>query len=174
MKRTSFGNWPCSVARALDLVGDTWTPLVLREAFYGIRRFDDFQQELGIARTTLADRLARLVDAGLLEKHVYDTAPIRHEYLLTEPGRDFYGVLLALTAWGDRWLSGEAGPPVATRHDTCGHDTGAEVVCSHCGQALTWAEVTPRPGPGYPPKLLSRPDIRRRFHLDPEPVAGAH
>ncbi|MFI1913891.1 winged helix-turn-helix transcriptional regulator [Nocardia sp. NPDC020380] len=166
MKRTSFANWPCSVARTMDLLGDWWTPLVLREAFYGIRRFDEFQQELGIARNTLAERLRRLVDAGLLEKHVYETMPVRHEYLLTASGRDFYSVIAAMTAWGDRWLADETGPPVLTHHDTCGHDAQAEVVCSHCKEPLEGAEVTPRPGPGYPPKLLARPDVRRRFRLD--------
>jgi DNA-binding HxlR family transcriptional regulator len=150
----------------MDLLGDWWTPLVLREAFYGIRRFDDFQQGLGIARNTLSERLRRLVDAGLLEKRVYETQPLRHEYLLTESGRDFYSVILAMTSWGDRWLADEAGTLVVTRHDVCGHDAHAEVVCSHCRQPMDWAGVTPRPGPGYPAKLLNRPDIRRRFHLD--------
>ncbi|QHA08904.1 transcriptional regulator [Streptomyces broussonetiae] len=168
MRRTTFANWPCSVARSMDLLGDRWTPLVLREAFYGIRRFDDFQQELGIARNTLAERLRRLVDAGLMERHVYETQPVRHEYLLTESGRDFYPVILAITAWGDRWLAEEAGEPVTTRHDACGHDTRAEVVCSHCKEPLSWGGVTPRPGPGYPPRLLGRPDVRRRFKLDTE------
>ncbi|WP_216901690.1 winged helix-turn-helix transcriptional regulator [Nocardia alni] len=166
MKRTSFATWPCSVARTMDMLGDAWTPLVLREAFYGIRRFDEFQQELGIARNTLSERLRRLVDAGLLEKQVYETMPVRHEYVLTESGRDFFHVILAMTAWGDRWLSGEAGPPVTTRHTTCGHDAGAEVVCAQCGQPMDVQNVVARPGPGYPQKLLSRPDIRRRFHLD--------
>lgn len=166
MRRTSFANWPCSAARTLDLLGDSWTPLVLREAFYGIRRFDDFQRELGIARNTLADRLRRLVDGGLLEKHVYETQPARYEYLLTESGRDFYRVILTMVAWGDRWLADEAGPPVTVRHDTCGHDATAEVVCSHCKEPLAWEDVTWLPGPGYPARLLSRPDVRRRFRLD--------
>ncbi len=166
MKRTSFANWPCSVARTMDMLGDSWTPLVLREAFYGIRRFDEFQRELGIARNTLSERLRRLVDAGLLEKQVYETMPVRHEYVLTESGQDFYRVILAMTAWGDRWLSGEAGPPVTTRHTTCGHDAGAEVVCAHCKQPMNMENVIPRPGPGYPRKLLTRLDVRRRFRLD--------
>ncbi|MEV6833928.1 helix-turn-helix domain-containing protein [Streptomyces sp. NPDC051133] len=166
MRRTTFANWPCSVARSMDLLGDRWTPLVLREAFYGIRRFDDFQQELGIARNTLTERLRRLVDAGLMEKRVYETQPTRHEYLLTEPGRDFFPVLLAIGAWGDRWLAEETGAPVTTRHEPCGHDTRAEVVCAHCKEPLAWEDVTPRPGPGYPPGLLDRPDVRRRFKLD--------
>ncbi|MEY9875574.1 DNA-binding HxlR family transcriptional regulator [Streptacidiphilus sp. MAP12-33] len=169
MRRTSFANWPCSAARTLDLLGDWWTPLVLREAYYGIRRFDDFQRELGIARNTLADRLRRLVEGGLLEKHEYETQPVRYEYLLTDSGRDFYGVILTMVAWGDRWLADEAGPPVTVHHDHCGHDTTAEVVCAHCKEPLDWEDTTSRPGPGYPAKLLSRPDIRRRFHLDARP-----
>ncbi|MDT7556111.1 MAG: hypothetical protein QOI68_581 [Pseudonocardiales bacterium] len=112
MRRTSFANWPCSVARTMDLLGDWWTPLVLREAFYGFRRFDEFQQELGIARNTLADRLRRLVDEGLLEKRAYQSEPVRYDYVLTEMGRDFYGVIAAMTRWGDRWLADEAGPGV--------------------------------------------------------------
>ncbi|MCX5166667.1 winged helix-turn-helix transcriptional regulator [Streptomyces antibioticus] len=166
MRRTSFANWPCSVARTMDLLGDAWSPLVLREAFYGVRRFDAFQQELGIARNTLSERLRRLVEAGLMEKRAYDTQPVRHEYLLTESGRDFYGVILAMTHWGDRWLADEAGPPVITRHESCGHDAHGEVVCSHCKEPLAWEDVTARPGPGYPRKLLDRPDVRRRFKLD--------
>ncbi|MGN5382013.1 winged helix-turn-helix transcriptional regulator [Streptomyces lasalocidi] len=166
MRRTSFANWPCSVARTMDLLGDWWTPLVLREAFYGIRRFDAFQQELGIARNTLAERLRRLVEAGLLEKQVYETQPVRHEYVLTESGRDFYGVILAMTRWGDRWLADEEGPPVITRHETCGHDAHGEVVCSHCREPLAWEDVTARPGPGYPTRLLERPAVRRRFRLE--------
>jgi DNA-binding HxlR family transcriptional regulator len=147
MKRTSFAQWPCSIARIMDLLGDWWTPLVLREAFYGIRRFDEFQQELGITRNTLADRLRRLVDEGLLEKRAYQAEPVRYDYVLTEKGADFYGVLAAMSRWGDRWLAGEAGPPVTLHHEICGQDTHAEVVCARCAEPLTssapsadWAE----------------------------------
>ena len=100
----------------MDLLGDWWTPLVLREACYGIRRFDDFQKGLGIARNTLSDRLHRLVDEGLLEKQPYQQDPVRYDYVLTEKGRDFFGVLAAMTAWGDRWLADEAGPPITLHH----------------------------------------------------------
>ncbi|CAM02279.1 HxlR family transcriptional regulator [Saccharopolyspora erythraea NRRL 2338] len=163
MKRTSFARWPCSIARTMDLLGDWWTPLVLREAFYGVRRFDDFQQELGIARNTLSERLRRLVEEGLLEKQQYDTAPARYEYLLTEKGRDFFGVLAAMSRWGDRWLVGEEGPPVTLHHDRCGHDSHAEVVCAVCGEPLRAEETSKRMGPGYPPRLADRPDVRKRF-----------
>lgn len=163
MKRTSFANWPCSVARTVSLLGDWWTPLVLREVFYGIHRFDQFQSELGIARNTLTDRLNRLVEEGLLHKEPYQTDPVRHEYLLTEKGKDFYPVLAAMSAWGDRWLDKGAGPPIIFHHRECGHDSHAEVVCSECGQPLTSDNVEHRMGPGYPERIAKRPDVQARF-----------
>ena len=167
MKRTSFAKWPCSIARTVDLLGDAWTPLVLREAFYGIRRFDDFQESLGIARNTLTDRLRRLTEEGLLDKQLYQSEPKRYEYLLTEKGRDFFGVLAALSRWGDQWLAGEEGAPVTLHHETCGHDTHAEVVCAGCGEPLRAEETSWHMGPGYPERLKSRPDIQRRFSSAP-------
>ncbi|WP_055696993.1 MULTISPECIES: winged helix-turn-helix transcriptional regulator [Streptomyces] len=164
MRRTSFANWPCSIARTMDLLGDWWTPLVLREAFYGITRFDVFQQELGIARNTLTDRLRRLVDEGLLEKRPYQRDPVRHDYVLTEKGRDFFGVLAAMNRWGDRWLGGEEGAPVVFHHDRCGRESHAEVVCAACKEPMTAANTTPRMGPGYPPRLAERPDVQARFN----------
>ncbi|GAB2966119.1 HxlR family transcriptional regulator [Amycolatopsis acidiphila] len=149
----------------MDLLGDWWTPLVLREAFYGIRRFDEFQQALGIARNTLADRLRRLVEEGLLEKQPYQRDPVRHDYVLTEKGKDFFGVLAAMTRWGDRWLAGEEGAPVVFHHRTCGHETHAEVVCAQCGEPLRAADTKIRMGPGYPERLKQRPDIQRRFSV---------
>jgi DNA-binding HxlR family transcriptional regulator len=166
MKRTSFANWPCSVARTMDLLGDWWTPLVLREAFYGIRRFDEFQSGLGIARNTLADRLRRLVDEGLLEKQPYQRDPVRYDYLLTDKGRDFFGVIAAMMRWGDRWLAEEAGPPITMHHHSCGHDTHAEVVCASCREPIRAEDITMNMGPGYPPKIAQRPDVRRRFGVD--------
>ena len=147
----------------MDLLGDWWTPLVLREAFYGITRFDEFQKELGVARNTLTDRLRRLVDEGLLEKRPYQQDPVRHDYVLTEKGRDFFGVLAAMNTWGNRWLSGEEGPPVVFHHDPCGHDGDAEVVCADCKEPMTAADTHARMGPGYPDRLAARPEVRRRF-----------
>lgn len=163
MKRTSFAKWPCSIARTMDLLGDWWTPLVLRESFYGIRRFDEFQQSLGIARNTLTDRLTRLVDEGLLEKQAYQTQPVRYDYVLTEKGRDFYGVLAAMSRWGDRWLSGENGPPITFHHHACGHDTHAEVVCAECREPIQANDTSMRLGPGFPERLKQRADVRQRF-----------
>jgi DNA-binding HxlR family transcriptional regulator len=150
----------------MDLLGDAWTPLIMREAFYGVRRFDDLQSMLGIARNTLADRLRRLVDEGLLEKQPYQTEPKRYEYVLTEKGDDFFGVLAAITRWGDRWMASDKGPPVVMHHDSCGHDISADVVCATCGEPVRAADVSMRVGPGYPKRLLKRPDVRRRFALD--------
>jgi DNA-binding HxlR family transcriptional regulator len=166
MRRTSFAHWPCSIARTIDLLGDPWSPLVLREAFYGVTRFDGFQESLGIARNTLADRLGRLVDQGLLERSRYQSEPVRYDYLLTEKGRDFFPVLLAMSSWGDRWLSGEEGPPIVHYHSACGHEAEPAVVCGHCGEPMTAGDTRSRLGPGYPPRLARRPDVRARFAGD--------
>jgi DNA-binding HxlR family transcriptional regulator len=172
MRRTSFEAWPCSIARTADLLGDGWTLLVLREVFYGQSRFDGFAEALGIPRNTLGDRLRRLVDAGLLERRPYRSDPVRHDYVPTEQGRDLFGVLAAMNTWGDRWLGGDDGVPVALRHETCGHDVRARVVCAACGEDLVAADVTARPGPGYPARLLETPDVRRRFGLPAPQTAG--
>jgi DNA-binding HxlR family transcriptional regulator len=150
-------------------VGDGWTLLVLRELFYGESRFDGLVASLGIARNTLDERLRRLVGAGVLERRPYQQQPVRSDYVLTERGRDLFGVLAALNAWGDRWLAGDEGAPVAVRHDRCGSEAGARVVCADCGEELRADDVTVRPGPGYPTALLEDPGVRRRFDL---PLAG--
>ncbi len=150
MKRTDFARWPCSIARTVDLLGDWWTPLVLREAFYGVRRFDDFQSSLRIGRNVLTQRLNRLVDEGVLERVPYQQRPLRHEYVLTDKGRDLYPVLLALLRWGDTWLAGDAGPPVVLHHTTCDHDIHAEVVCAACREPLYPRDVRVRLGDCYP------------------------
>ncbi|TVZ79732.1 helix-turn-helix domain-containing protein [Streptomyces sp. BK340] len=161
--RPSFADWPCSVARTVDIIGDAWTSLILREAFYGSCRFDEFQQQLGIARNTLTDRLRRLVDEGLMERRLYESEPPRHEYRLTEKGRDFFPVLAALTRWGDRWLAGAEGVPVTLHHEACDQDAHAEVVCSSCGEPMRSEDTSVRMGPGYPERLRTRPDVQRRF-----------
>jgi DNA-binding HxlR family transcriptional regulator len=168
MRRTSFDSWPCSIARTVDTLGDGWTLLVLREVFYGESRFDGFIGSLGIARNTLTDRLRRLEDAGLLQRHAYQSDPVRHEYLLTDKGRDFFGVLAAINAWGDRWQTGDDGIPVVMHHTVCDHDMHATVVCSSCGDPLHHQDVVVRTGPGYPSRLLENPDISRRFSAAPD------
>ena len=132
----------------MDLLGDQWTLLVLREAFYGVTRFDQFQTSLGIARNTLTERLDRLVGAGLLERVRYQVKPARYEYVLTAMGRDFFPALTAIMRWGDRWLDGGAGPPITLRHEDCGRTTHAEVHCAHCDGPLVSDRVAMEPGPG--------------------------
>lgn len=112
MRRTRFDDWPCPIARTTDLIGDWWTPIIMREAFQGARRFDDFQDRLGVPRAVLAQRLGRLVDDGLLTKVAYEERPPRYEYRLTEKGRAFWDVLAAMWRWGSDWLWPDGdGPP---------------------------------------------------------------
>jgi DNA-binding HxlR family transcriptional regulator len=117
MRRTRFDDAPCPIARTTDLVGDWWTPMVLREAFLGRRRFDQFQQALDLSRGVLAKRLHRLVEEGLLEKRLYAERPPRYEYLLTEKGRDFYPVLAAMWRYGSDWLWDDGSEPPLELYD---------------------------------------------------------
>lgn len=135
MRRTSFANMNCSVARTLEVVGEWWTMLVIREAFNGTRRFDDFQARLGIARNVLAARLQSLVDHGILERRLYQPRPERYEYKLTEKGRDLYPVLISMMQWGDKWEVGPEGPPVTLIHH-CGHTPDPALTCTKCGEEL--------------------------------------
>lgn len=141
MRRTSFQQWPCSVARTSDLLGDWWTPLVLREVYFGASRFDDIQRALSIGRNVLTERLKRLVDEDVLERRKYQDRPSRYKYLLTDKGRDFYPVILAIVRWGDRWLHDGAAPPVLLRHEGCGRITHGKVVCAECGEVLHHGDV---------------------------------
>ncbi|MDE0855505.1 MAG: helix-turn-helix domain-containing protein [Nevskia sp.] len=148
MRWDEIEQMPCSIARSLSVVGDRWTLLVLRECFLGVRRFEDFQAHLGMARHRLADRLNRLVEEGVLRKEPYQQRPLRHEYRLTDKGKDLYPVLLSLVRWGDRWMDQGQGPPVVYRHRGCGHMTTPVLSCSECGEPLTARDVTPMAGPG--------------------------
>jgi DNA-binding HxlR family transcriptional regulator len=162
VRRTSFKRWPCSIARTFDLLGDWWTPLVLREIFFGSARFDDLQRALTIGRNVLADRLRRLTGEGLLERRKYQDRPPRYEYLLTEKGRDFYPVLLAVMRWGDRWLHGRQGPPVLLRHACCGEITHGELVCARCHEPLRHDETTAELPDGSAPDIEVRSAAVRR------------
>jgi DNA-binding HxlR family transcriptional regulator len=124
MRRTRFHHWPCPIARATDLIGDWWTPLVMREAFSGRKRFEDFQQALQVPRAVLTRRLSRLVDEGLLAKVPYAERPTRYEYRLTDKGRAFWDVLAAMWRWGSDWLWVDGKRPPVMLVDP---DTGAEI-----------------------------------------------
>lgn len=148
MQRTRFGDMACSIARTMDVAGEPWSPLIVRDVWVGITRFDDLQRELGISRKVLGERLRWLVAQGVLERRPYSTRPPRDEYVLTRKGVELCGVLMAMTAWGDRWAAGEAGPPVLLRHRGCGAVTHAEMRCASCGEPLSADEVDVEPGPG--------------------------
>ena len=127
---------PCSIARALGVVGERWTLLILREIFQGSGKFDEIRRALGISRNVLSARLDGLLQQALLEKVVYQDRPVRFEYRLTEKGRDLYPVLLSLLRWGDRWLADGDQPPLTLIHRDCGKAVTAEIACGHCGGAL--------------------------------------
>lgn len=143
-----FGPRRCSVARALAVFSDTWTFVVLREAFFGVRRFDEFQRNLGISRNVLTKRLMHLTERGIFERRPYQQAPVRYEYRLTDKGLAMYPIFVTLMAWGDRWADDGNGPPLLLQHQTCGTHTQATVVCSHCHKPLDAHQMRYHPGPG--------------------------
>jgi DNA-binding HxlR family transcriptional regulator len=138
----------CSIARALELVGERWTLLVLRDVFLGVRRFDELRESLGIARNVLASRLERLVSEDILEKVPYRERPLRYEYRLTDKGLDLWPVVVELLRWGDRHLAPAEGPPVVLRHRGCGGVLGERRICTRCGAPLEVGDVRAEAGPG--------------------------
>lgn len=147
MRRTSYEDMNCSIAQCLEVMGEWWSPLILREAFVGIRRFDQFQARLGISRNVLNQRLSRLVEHGVLERVPYQARPLRHEYRLTDKGRDLWPVVTAMRQWGDKWAAPD-GPPVAVIHTACGHVSKVVPTCSQCGGTLDARAVHAVPGSG--------------------------
>lgn len=146
----TYAGQACSIARTLELVGERWTLLILRDAFLGVRRFDDFQRSLGIARNVLNTRLQRLVDNGLLEKRRYQERPERYEYRLTEMARDLWPSIVALMEFGDKHLAGEEGPPRLIQHRDCGGTVDSTRKCQVCGaEDLGVRDVVSVPGPGW-------------------------
>ena len=140
----------CSVAQCLEVIGEWWSMLIVRDAFLGVRRFDDFQARLGISRNILTSRLTSLVDGGVLEKVPYQERPLRHEYRLTAKGRDLWPVLTAMRQWGDRWAA-PGGAPLELVHSACGEVMTLASICSACGEAVDHRSVRARPGPGARP-----------------------
>jgi DNA-binding HxlR family transcriptional regulator len=136
MRRTRFDEWPCPIARTTDLIGDWWTPLIMREAFYGCRRFDQFQERLQVNRATLTARLGRLVDEGMLTKEAYEERPARYEYVLTDKGRDFWAVLAAMWRFGEDWLFPDGDLRVRPVDRTTGDPVRYQVVVEATGQPV--------------------------------------
>ena len=148
MERSDYSAENCSVGRTLAIVGERWTLLILREAFLGVRRFDQIQGNLGIARNILADRLHGLVGAGILERRRYQERPQRYEYRLTQRGIDLYPTLLSIMQWGDRYMADDGGAPLALEHIDCGKETVPSFVCSECGEPIHARNVRAKLGPG--------------------------
>src|SRR5438270_84325 len=146
MRRASLAQLPCPIARTLDLVGEWWTLLIVRDALFGARRFDEFKAT-GIADNVLTTRLKRLVEAGILERRLYHVRPSRYEYVLSAKGRALAPVLAALRGWGAEWTTGEDRNPRLV-HAPCGHDASVGVTCDHCARSVTPEEIQiERPDP---------------------------
>jgi DNA-binding HxlR family transcriptional regulator len=160
----SFAQQNCSIARPLSVLGERWSILILREVSLGRRRFDEMQEELGIATNVLSQRLGTLVDEGILEKRRYIEHPARYEYVLTDKGRDLIPILLAFLRWGDRYTTGRSGPPVETVHIKCGHAFHMVPTCSHCGEEVDPRDMQPRLGPGATTEQRNRAERRAERH----------
>jgi DNA-binding HxlR family transcriptional regulator len=145
----TYENQDCSIARALETIGERWTLLILRDAFLGTRRFEDFQRSLGIARNVLTARLRRLTDEGLLERRRYQDRPERYEYRLTEKGIDLWPVLFTLMRFGDRHATGgDAMPPTRVEHRACGTEIDDHMHCPRCGTHVGARDVVATRGEG--------------------------
>jgi DNA-binding HxlR family transcriptional regulator len=157
MRRRSSDDLECSLAKTLDVVGEGWTLLVVRDLFFGVQRFDELQRDLGVARNVLTDRLRKLEHKGIAERRMYQTNPRRYEYRLTDKGMDLFPVVLALLAWGDRWESKD-GPPVLLRHGHDDHVVRPAMLCAKCHHPIHPHEVRLSVGPGAKrPELLPLP-----------------
>lgn len=146
--RSHLSERNCSVGRTIDVIGDGWSFMILRECYFGAARFEHFQRILGLPRTTLSNRLQRLVKHGLLDAQLYMTSPPRRDYRLSESGKALYPVLLSLMTFGDRWLSGADEKPLQLIHKVCNTPCSAIVVCPHCQKEIAARDVSYRDGPG--------------------------
>jgi DNA-binding HxlR family transcriptional regulator len=156
MLGNTYDSQVCSIARALELVGERWSLLILRNAlFAGSTRYGEFQRSLGVATNILKDRLDGFVDAGIMERRPSGDRAGQPEYVLTAKGRDFAPALIALTEWGDRWAAPD-GPPIRYRHGTCGSEVTVEARCAACGRLHDFDDVQGLPGPGMPADRAQR------------------
>ncbi|HEY2719872.1 MAG TPA: helix-turn-helix domain-containing protein [Solirubrobacteraceae bacterium] len=151
----------CSIAGALEVVGERWSLLILRDVFLGLRRFDQIQANLGIARNVLQARLERLIEQDVLERSLYQERPPRYEYRLTEKGIDLWPIVVSLMQWGDRHAAPAGGPAVVLEHRGCGGEVDEHRICGRCGARVTARESSAQPGPGASPE---HPLVQRREH----------
>lgn len=147
MQHKSFSEMHCSIAQCLEIVGERWSLLIVRDVFLGATRFDEIQQRLGISRNILNQRLARLVEHGVVEKVPYSQHPPRFDYRLTAKGRDLWPIITAMRQWGDEYAAPD-GPPLQLIHRNCGEIADAHLICSACGEAIGAGNVKSVPGPG--------------------------
>jgi DNA-binding HxlR family transcriptional regulator len=145
MSGSPLSRLECSVANTVEIVNDPWTVLILRDAFQGLRRFDQFVESLGIARNTLTSRLDRLVKDGLMEMVPYQDRPVRNEYMLTERGKDLFDVLMTLWAYGERWNPPSDPDHQRAIHIGCGQEANAVTHCGHCGERITRRNIRIKP-----------------------------
>jgi DNA-binding HxlR family transcriptional regulator len=164
MLGNDYANQRCSIAGALEVVGERWSLLIVRDILLGVRRFDELQSDLGIARNVLQSRLTRLGERGVLEKRPYQQRPTRYEYFLTDKGLDLWPTIVALLQWGDKHEVAAAGPPVLLEHKRCGGAVDEHRICAACGTRLMARDVVARPGPGASPDhpLRRRADRQQR------------
>jgi DNA-binding HxlR family transcriptional regulator len=155
VERKSFADMHCSVAQCLEVVGEWWSMLIIRDAFLGVTRFDQFQERLGISRNVLNQRLAHLVEAGVLVKVPYMDHPPRYDYRLTEKGRDLWPVLTSMRQWGDKYAAPD-GPPLEVIHKECGHPLDAVMTCAACGERVAARDARAAMGPGGVEPLVRR------------------
>jgi DNA-binding HxlR family transcriptional regulator len=144
--RRDYPGQTCSIAKSLEVIGERWSLLIVRDVLNGNRRFGEIQASLGVARNVLSARLQRLVDEGILERRAYQESPPRHEYFLTQKGLDLWPALIALLHWGDRY-SPEP-PPKIILHKECGGEVSERGICESCGKVLTARDARQVPGPG--------------------------
>jgi len=147
MKWDEISQQQCSVSRSSAVLGDRWSLLVLTDLFLGVRRFEDFHQRLGLSRTTLTNRLKLLAEHGVLQCHVYQQSPTRHEYRLTPKGLDLFPVISALVNWGDKYYFDGCAPPILRRHVPCGHDIEPVLTCPECHEEVDARSITARKRP---------------------------
>ncbi len=163
MLGSDYENQTCSIAGALEVIGERWSLLIVRDVFLGLRRFDEIQADLGIARNVLQARLGKLLDQGVLERRLYHEHPPRYEYRLTEKGIDLWPAIVALMRWGDRYCASAGGAPVLLEHRGCGGRVDEHLICESCGARLSARDARALPGPGATPDhpILRRERLRQ-------------
>ena len=171
MLRRDYPDQDCSAAYTLEFIGERWTLLVIRDIFAGLRRFDQIQEDLGIARNVLSSRLQRLIDEGILERRAYSHNPPRAEYFLTEKGVDLWPILVTMMRWGDRHGDWPEGPPLRVVHKGCGGEMDDHFICERCGERLGPRDAYAVPGPGATPRVIERAEhFAARGDKTPQPA----